>query len=92
MRLSAEKRLTVVLSDEHEKRIIFHVNMDAFYASVEESLNPDYRGKPLIVRADPKGGKGREVVLTANYEARKFGIHSQLVLGQINWLLRWLLA
>lgn len=56
--------------------------MDAFYASVEESLNPDYRGKPLIVGADPKEGKGRGVVLTANYEARKFGIHSGMPISK----------
>jgi len=65
-----------------KRRIIFHVDMDAFYASVEESLNPDYRGKPLIVGADPKGGKGRGVVLTANYEARKFGIHSGMPISK----------
>ena len=63
-------------------KIIFHVDMDAFYASVEESLNPDYRGKPLIVGADPKEGKGRGVVLTANYEARKFGIHSGMPISK----------
>jgi len=65
-----------------KKRIIFHVDMDAFYASVEESLNSSYRGKPLIVGADPKGGKGRGVVLTANYEARKFGIHSGMPISK----------
>jgi len=63
-------------------KIIFHVDMDAFYASVEESLNPDYRGKPLIVGTDPKGGKGRGVVLTANYEARKFGIYSGMPISK----------
>ncbi len=65
-----------------KRRIIFHVDMDAFYASVEESLNPDFRGKPLIVGADPKGGKGRGVVLTANYEARRFGVHSGMPISK----------
>lgn len=61
-------------------KIIFHVDMDAFYASVEESLNPDYQGKPLIVGADPK--KGRGVVLTANYEARKFDLYSGMPIAR----------
>ncbi len=50
--------------------------MDQFYAAVEEHRNPELKGKPVIVGADPKGGKGRGVVSTSNYEARKCGIHS----------------
>ncbi len=52
--------------------------MDAFYAAIEEMDHPEYRGKPLVVGADPKGGAGRGVVSTANYEARKYGIRSAL--------------
>lgn len=52
--------------------------MDAFFASVEQLDNPSYVGKPVIVGADPKGGKGRGVVSTCSYEARKFGIHSAM--------------
>ncbi|MFH1877585.1 MAG: DNA polymerase IV, partial [Candidatus Omnitrophota bacterium] len=52
--------------------------MDAFFASVEERDNPKYRGKPVIVGSDPKGGKGRGVVSACSYEARKFGIHSAM--------------
>src|SRR5215510_8831272 len=59
-------------------RIIVHVDMDAFYAAVEERLNPALRALPVVVGADPKEGKGRGVVMTANYSARKFGIHSAL--------------
>jgi DNA polymerase IV (archaeal DinB-like DNA polymerase) len=59
-------------------RIIVHVDMDAFYAAVEERYNPGLRGFPVVVGADPKGGKGRGVVTTANYMARRFGIHSAL--------------
>ncbi len=59
-------------------RFIIHLDMDAFYAAVEEMDHPEYRGKPLVVGADPKGGKGRGVVSTANYEARKYGIRSAL--------------
>ncbi len=52
--------------------------MDAFFAAVEQLDNPQYRGKPLIVGADPKGGKGRGVVATCSYEAREYGIHSAM--------------
>jgi DNA polymerase IV (DinB-like DNA polymerase) len=63
-------------------RIIVHVDMDAFYAAVEERYNPALRGLPLVVGADPKDGRGRGVVMTANYEARKFGIHSALPISR----------
>lgn len=61
------------------KRKIIHVDMDAFYAAIEEQHHPAYKGKPLVV-----GGRGnpreRGVVSTANYEARKFGIESGMPL------------
>lgn len=63
-------------------RIIFHVDMDAFYASVEEALHPSYRGNPVVVGADPKDGQGRGVVLTANYKAREYGIHSGMPISK----------
>lgn len=63
-------------------RIIVHVDMDAFYAAVEESLNPALRDVPVAVGADPKEGKGRGVVTTANYMARKFGIRSALPISR----------
>jgi DNA polymerase IV (DinB-like DNA polymerase) len=50
--------------------------MDSFFASVEEREHPEYKGRPVVVGADPMEGKGRGVVSTANYEARRFGIHS----------------
>lgn len=56
--------------------------MDAFFASVEQLDNESYRGKPVVVGADPKGGQGRGVVSTASYEARKFGIHSALPISK----------
>ncbi len=63
-------------------RWIIHVDMDAFYASVEQRDHPEYRGYPVVVGADPKEGKGRGVVSAASYEAREFGVHSALPIGQ----------
>jgi DNA polymerase IV (DinB-like DNA polymerase) len=57
-------------------RIIFHVDMDCFFAAVEERENPEIKDKPIVVGADPKEGYGRGVVSTSNYEARKYGIKS----------------
>jgi DNA polymerase IV (DinB-like DNA polymerase) len=52
--------------------------MDAFFAAIEERDNPSLCGLPIVVGADPRGGKGRGVVSTANYRARDYGIHSAL--------------
>jgi DNA polymerase IV len=56
-------------------RILAHLDLDAFFAAVEELENPELRGKPLVVGGDPHG---RGVVSTANYAARGFGIHSAM--------------
>jgi len=71
-----------VQENKIRRRVILHVDMDAFFAAIEQRDHPQYRGKPVIVGADPKGGKGRGVVSTCSYEARKFGVHSAMPISQ----------
>lgn len=64
------------MSQAISHRKIIHIDMDAFYASVEQRDFPEWRGKPLVVGGLPEGRGG--VVATASYEARKFGIRSAM--------------
>lgn len=60
------------------KRIVAHLDMDAFFASIEEADSPHFKGLPIAVGSDPRAGEGRGVISTANYKAREYGIHSAL--------------
>ncbi|MGT2667213.1 DNA polymerase IV [Streptococcus rifensis] len=59
-------------------RKIIHIDMDAFFAAIEQRDNPKLKGKPVIIARDPRQSGGRGVVSTASYEAREFGIHSAM--------------
>ncbi|OGR53335.1 MAG: hypothetical protein A2049_07960 [Elusimicrobia bacterium GWA2_62_23] len=64
-----------------ERRIV-HVDMDAFFAAIEQRDDPSLKGKPVIIGADPLGGRGRGVVSTCSYEARKFGVRSAMPISE----------
>jgi DNA polymerase IV (DinB-like DNA polymerase) len=63
-------------------QVILHVDLDAFFPSVEVREHPELKDRPVIVGADPKEGKGRGVVSSASYEARKFGVRSAMPISR----------
>ena len=60
---------------QRKQHIVLHLDLDAFYASIEHRDRPELRGKPVIVGGSPDR---RGVVSTASYEARRFGVHSAM--------------
>jgi len=72
--------LPQVLDPDYNSKmpIIGHLDMDAFFAAIEERDHPELQGLPIAVGADPQGGRGRGVVATANYKAREYGLHSAM--------------
>ncbi|MHA1339003.1 MAG: DNA polymerase IV [Promethearchaeota archaeon] len=87
MNIEAEQQISENFEEEgfEEKltsKIFAHMDLDCFYVAVEAKDNPKYRGKPIIIGADPKEGKGRGVVCTCSYEARKYGVHSAMPISQ----------
>jgi len=82
MKLKKYYYLKAIVVGRMAARIVMHVDMDHFFSAVEEREHPEYKGKPVIVGADPKEGKGRGVVSTCNYEARKFGVKSGMPISK----------
>jgi nucleotidyltransferase/DNA polymerase involved in DNA repair len=63
-------------------RVILHIDLDAFFPSVEVRAHPELKNKPVIVGADPKEGTGRGVVSSSSFEARKSGVRSAMPISR----------
>jgi len=73
-------RLRMVEKSKNNDRRILHIDMNSFYASCEQAVNPDLRNVPLIVGGDPKRRSG--IVLAASYEAKRYGVKTTMTLGE----------
>lgn len=62
--------------------VIFHIDLDCFFAAVHVKYNPYLEGFPVIIGSDPKLGKGRGVISTCSYEARDYGLHSAMPISK----------
>ena len=70
--------------------VILHVDMNSFYASVEQAKNPALVGKPLAIAGNPKERKG--IIITCSYEARAQGVYTTMALGEARKLCRELVV
>ncbi|MDA4134006.1 MAG: DNA polymerase IV [Thaumarchaeota archaeon] len=67
---------------ERPVRLVAHIDLDSFYASAEARRNPSLRDVPVVIGADPREGKGRGVVVSCNYPARRFGLRSAMPISE----------
>ncbi|MFH0967152.1 MAG: DNA polymerase IV [Methanobacteriota archaeon] len=65
-----------------QNQIIAHIDMDSFYASVEIRDDPSLLGRPVVIGSDPQEGRGRGVISTCSYEARRYGLHSGMPISR----------
>ena len=66
--------------EKRNARVIFHVDMNSFYASVEMAYDPSLKGKPLAIAGNPEERRG--IIVTCSYEARKFGVKTTMPIWQ----------
>lgn len=71
-------------------RIILHIDMNSFYASVEQKNNPELKGKPVAVAGNPKERRG--IIITCSYEARKYGVKTTMNVGEARKLCKDLIV